>query len=125
MTRPILIADDDPVMIKLLEFHLRQHGFRVIACRTGDAVLPLAREQQPTLAIIDYLLPGRNGLELLQDFRGDPDFAKLPLIVVTGQGRDSTREALLAAGACRVFTKPFSPTILMESIRTMIEGAPS
>lgn len=114
--KTILIADDDPVMVKLLEFNLKRANYRVVICREGLSVMPMAEEAQPDLVIFDLMLPGRSGLELIVDFKASPELATIPIIVVTGQGRGSTKDELLAAGADTVFTKPFSPTILMNNI---------
>jgi two-component system alkaline phosphatase synthesis response regulator PhoP len=116
----LLIADDDPVMVKLLEFNLRRGGFTLVQCREGLSVVTQAREHKPSLAIFDYMLPGRSGLELIQDFRSDPELEHTPIIVVTGQGKGSTKDELLAAGANEVFTKPFSPTLLLNRINELI-----
>lgn len=119
--RTILIADDDPVMVKLLEFNLKRGGFRLVQCRDGSSVAVQARHNQPALAIFDYMLPGRSGLELIEDFRADATLKTIPIIIVTGQGKGSTRDELLAAGADEVFTKPFSPTELLNRIEQLLE----
>jgi DNA-binding response OmpR family regulator len=119
----ILIADDDPVMVKLFEFNLRRNGFELVLCREGHSVVSQAHAHRPDLAIFDYMLPGRSGLELIQDFRADEGLAALPIIVVTGQGKGSTRQDLLGAGANEVFTKPFSPTVLLARIRELLTPA--
>ncbi len=119
----ILIADDDPVMVKLFEFNLKRNGFELVLCREGHSVVPQARSAAPQLVIFDYMLPGRSGLQLIQDFRQSEDLRHLPIIVVTGQGKGSTRQDLLDAGADEVFTKPFSPTVLLARIRDLL-GTP-
>lgn len=119
----ILIADDDPVMVKLLEFNLKRGGFTLVKCREGLSVADQARKNQPVLAIFDFMLPGRSGLELIQDFRSDDDLKSIPIIVVTGQGKGSTRIELLEAGADEVFTKPFGPTVLLSRINELIKKA--
>lgn len=116
----ILIADDDPVMVKLFEFNLRKHGFELVVCREGRSVVTKALADGPQIAIFDYMLPGRSGLELIQDFRANEALKQLPIIVVTGQGKGSTRQELLDAGADAVFTKPFSPTVLVARIRELL-----
>ncbi len=120
----ILIADDDPVMVKLLEFNLKRSGYTVTVCREGLSVMPQAMEKRPVLAIFDLMLPGRSGLELIHDFKDSKELAELPIIVVTGQGKGSTKQELLGAGASTVFTKPFSPTILMSRIDELLQGVP-
>jgi DNA-binding response OmpR family regulator len=123
--KKILIADDDPVMVKLLEFNFRRAGFDAVACGEGFTVCARARAERPDLVVLDVMLPGRSGLELLNDFKSDPILAIIPVVVVTSQGKGSTQDELLAAGARHVFTKPFSPTILLERLRQLLgETAP-
>ena len=116
----VLIADDDPVMLKLLEFNLNRSGYQVLTCREGLSVMPTALQDKPDVAIFDLLLPGCSGLELIESFKSHEELRDVPIIVVTGQGRDSTKEQLLEAGASTVFTKPFSPTLLMKRIAELI-----
>ncbi len=119
----ILIADDDPVMLKLYQLNLGRAGYRTVACAEGLGVHAKAVAEKPNLAILDYLLPGKTGLELIQDFRADAAWVDLPLIVITAQGKESTKAELMAAGANQVFTKPFSPTALVKSIQELLKGA--
>jgi DNA-binding response OmpR family regulator len=118
--KTILIADDDPMMVKLLEFNLRRAGFKVLVCREGLSVCARARTEHPDLVILDMMMPGRTGLELLGDFKADAELYSLPVVVVTGEGKGSTQDDLLAAGAQYVFTKPFSPTLLNERLRQLL-----
>lgn len=118
--KTILIAEDDPVMRRLLEFTLRRAGYATVQVPDGPSAEIAARENPPALAILDFLLPGRSGLELLQVFRQEEALADLPVIIVTGQGRGNLRDDLLAAGACRVFTKPFSPATLLQAIGELL-----
>jgi len=122
--KTILIADDDPMMVKLLEFNLRRAGYAIAICREGLSVCDKARSEHPDLAILDVMLPGRTGLELLRDFKGDGGLAGIPVLIVTSEGKGSTQDELLAAGALQVYTKPFSPTLLMERVRQLLGEAP-
>lgn len=117
--KKILIADDDPVQVKLLEFNLKKFGYEIITCREGLCVQPRALEEGPDLAILDLMLPGKSGLELIRDFKNDSQLSELPIIVITGQGKDSTKDELLASGADCVFTKPFSPKVLIAKINEL------
>ncbi|HTB63206.1 MAG TPA: response regulator [Opitutales bacterium] len=121
--KTILIADDDPMMVKLLEFNLRRSGYAVAVCREGLSVCDRARAEHPDMAILDVMLPGRTGLELLRDFKADPQLSTLPVLIVTSEGKGSTQDDLLAAGALNVYTKPFSPTMLMERVRQLLGDA--
>lgn len=121
--KTILVADDDPVMLKLLQFNLGRAGFHIVSCNEGASVLETALAANPSVALLDYLLPGRTGLELIEDFKNDPSLAAIPIIIVTGQGKGSTRNELIAAGAVEVFTKPFSPSLLIETIQDQLRLA--
>lgn len=120
----ILIADDDPVMIKLLEFSLRRQGYAVLICHDGLSVQSRARQTPPDLAIFDLMLPGLSGQQLIRDFQADPELRRIPIIVVTGQGGDRPLDSLIKDGAVEVFTKPFSPSLLMSRIASIIAGKP-
>jgi len=119
--KTILVADDDPVMLRLLQLNLGKAGFNVVSCNEGLSVLETALSTKPSVALLDYLLPGRTGLELIKDFKGNPSLGSVPIIVVTGQGKGSTRNELIAAGAVEVFTKPFSPSLLIETIQNQLD----
>src|SRR5471030_2681013 len=104
--KKILIADDDPMMVKLIEFNLRRAGLDVIICREGSTVVARAHAEQPDMIILDVMMPGRSGLELVADLKADPILASLPVLIVTGEGKSSTLDGLIAAGATNVYTKP-------------------
>jgi DNA-binding response OmpR family regulator len=118
--KKILIADDDPMMVKLLEFNLRRAGFDLIICREGSTVVARAHAEQPDLIILDVMMPGRTGLEIVADLKADSVLAGLPVLIVTSEGKNSTLDELLAAGAANVYTKPFSPTMLIDRVRELL-----
>ena len=117
----VLIAEDDAVMVRLLEYTLKKSGFNTIICRDGSSVFSRISARKPDLGIFDLMLPGKSGLELIREFKADSELARVPLIVVTGQGKGSTKDELLAAGAVSVFTKPFSPTALMARVNELLD----
>jgi len=123
--KKILIADDDPMMVKLLEFNLRRAGFDLVVCREGSTVCARAHAEHPDLVILDVMLPGRTGLELVADIKADPQLAALPVLIVTSEGKNSILDGLLAAGAANVYTKPFSPTMLIDRVRELLGETPA
>ena len=123
--KKILVADDDPVMIGLYQFNLKKAGYQILVCREGASVVATMQEEKPSLAILDLMLPGRSGWELIEDITADESIAKTPLVVVTGQGKESTKEDLLKQGAASVFTKPFSPRVLLACIQELLDKAPA
>lgn len=118
----ILIVDDDPVMIKLLDFNLKKAGYAVTACQDGSSVEKMAEQTNPDLAVFDLILPGRSGLKLVQDFRKNTKFKTLPIIIITQKGNEHTKENLLNAGATCVFTKPFSPKLVLQTINNLTKN---
>lgn len=116
----ILIADDDPLMIRLLEFNLKRLSCRLLVCREGLGAEQLLKVEKPDLAIIDVMLPGKSGLELIEFVRSEPEIASMPLIVVTGHGEHQVHEQLLEAGANHVFTKPFAPSLLQSTVQELL-----
>lgn len=121
----ILIADDDPLMVRLLQFNLGRAGYELVICREGLSAEREARARRPDAAVIDVMLPGKTGQELIETFRADKDLADMPVIVVTGHGEKQVHVALLAAGAQRVFTKPFAPSLLLVAVEELIQGGPA
>jgi len=116
----LLIADDDPLMIRLMEFNLKGSGHKLIICRDGLLAERLVRTEEPDMAIIDLMLPGKSGFELIEGFRADPKLRSLPIIVVTGRGEHQVHDDLIEAGADRVFTKPFAPSLLLSAIAELV-----
>ena len=117
--KKILIVDDDPVSVKLIEFTLVKKGYTVIVCREGNCVIETAEKELPELAILDLNLPGRTGYELMEDFKSHSKLSSIPIIFITEQGRNSTEETLINAGAKKVYTKPFSPKKLINDIESL------
>ncbi len=112
----ILVADDEPVTQRLHQLLLTREGFEPSLFENGDDVLAAAVDLAPDLALLDYGLPGKNGLELVQAFRAHPALARVPIIVVTGYRELELKEELLQAGADDIVLKPFSPRLLKDRI---------
>ncbi len=118
----ILIAEDDPVMAKLVEFNLKKAGFELMICPDGSSVIDRISDWGPDLAIFDLNLPGKSGLELSQYIQDTPALSHIPVIIITGQGKESSFEELYEAGVKKIFSKPYSPTALAETIRTLLSS---
>lgn len=118
--KKLFVVDDDPVMVKLLEYSLRKQNYVISLCRDGSSAREQIESEKPDLVLLDLLLPGKSGLELTKILRNDKEFTNLPIIIITRQGRESTREELIKEGANAVFTKPFSPKLLSETITQLL-----
>jgi DNA-binding response OmpR family regulator len=123
MAKKILIADDEPNIVISLEFLLKREGYEVVVAHNGAEALERVRAERPDLAILDVMMPLRNGLEVCQDLRQDPDFKDLRIMMLTAKGRDTEVSKGLALGADVYMTKPFSTRELLAKVKALIDRA--
>ena len=123
MTRKILIADDEPNIVISLEFLLKREGYEVAVAHNGAEALARVRAERPDMAILDVMMPLRNGFEVCQDLRQDPEFKDLRIMMLTARGRDTEVSKGLALGADVYMTKPFSTRELIAKVRALIDRA--
>ena len=116
----ILVVDDEPHIRRVLSSILASQGFDVITASDGLEGLELMGESHVDLVILDLMMPGANGLEILSKIRSNPDQADTPVIILTAKGQDTDREAALAGGASDFLTKPFSPKKLIARIQEIL-----
>jgi PAS domain S-box-containing protein len=120
MPATVLVCDNEEVLRTLVRAALGDRGYVIEEARDGDESLEVARRTQPDLIILDMLMPGRSGLEVLSELRKDPDLAQTPVIVLTARAQASDREAALRAEADRFLPKPFSPKELAAMVDELI-----
>jgi DNA-binding response OmpR family regulator len=113
----ILVVDDDPDTVDLLRCLLSDAGYEV-AIADGDAALPLAQERQPHLILLDILLPGADGVEVIQRLRADPTTAHIPIIALS-----ATPQWLPALPVNDRLTKPFKLGHLLAKVRYWVRGS--
>ncbi len=118
----ILLVDDNPDTLRLLTMTLRSEGFRLLTAGDGDTALELARAERPDLLLLDWSMPGRNGLEVCRALREDPDphLRRVPVVMLTAQGSAEDTAAGFAAGVTDYVTKPFKPTHLRSRVHTWL-----
>lgn len=116
MPKNILIVDDDPVVIKLLDSRLSAHGYTVTCARDGEEGLVKTKQLSPDLIIVDYFMPKLDGFAFLKRLKGDDALKGIPAIILTA--RPQMKESFLAIGADVFLTKPF----LIEELLTKIES---
>ena len=114
---PILVVDDDPETLRHLRDTLAEAGYAPLVTGDPGAVARLIRTEKPQLVLLDLMLPGTDGVELMQTV---PGLADLPVIFISGYGRDETIARALEAGADDYVVKPFSPTELTARIRAAL-----
>ena len=114
---PILVVDDDPETLRHLRDTLAEAGYAPLVTGDPGELARLIRAEKPQLVLLDLMLPGTDGIELMQTV---PELADLPVIFISGYGRDETIARALEAGADDYVVKPFSPTELTARIRAAL-----
>ena len=117
---PILIIEDDPDIRELMKHHLERDGYVVVGAPTGEEGLRLARKSPPGLVILDLMLPGMDGLEVLRKLRADSKTRELPTVIVSAKGEEADIVSGLELGADDYLTKPFSPRVLVARVRAVL-----
>ena len=116
----ILVCDDEPSILNILEFSLVSEGYQVVAAADGDRALALAASEDPDLVILDVMMPRRTGIEVCRLLKQGRETAHIPVILLTARGRREDREAGQQAGADSYITKPFSPQRLLEKVQAIL-----
>jgi len=121
MKPKILVVDDEPETVELIEFNLKQAGFGVITAADGAEALRTARAQLPDLIVLDLMLPELDGLEVCKLLRRDPATAAIPILMLTAKATEVDRVVGLELGADDYVTKPFSPRELVLRVRKLVD----
>jgi DNA-binding response OmpR family regulator len=117
----VLVADDDKDILQLLRLRLELLGYDVVQAVNGVEALELAREQEPALAILDVMMPGLNGLEVVRKLRAEN--SRMPIILLTARIQESDVSAGLDAGADAYLGKPFDAADLRDKVHELLTPA--
>jgi two-component system phosphate regulon response regulator PhoB len=109
MTHRILVVDDEPDITALVAYHLAKSGYRVSTAATGADALKAAREERPDIVVLDLMLPGLSGYEVLNELRKREETKDVGVILLTARREEADRIRGLSLGADDYLTKPFSP----------------
>ena len=112
----ILIAEDSPHFVRLVELILKRGGHTARFAIDGEKALSEVRKELPDVAILDVNMPGMNGLEVLEAIKADPVTSAVPVIILTATSHALTKQEAIASGAAAFLTKPFSPISLLSTI---------
>ena len=113
----ILVVDDDPKILRLLRVELTAQGFQVLGAERGRDALDLVQRQRPDLVILDIIMPGMDGLEVLRQLR---ESSGVPVILLTAKGTDTDKIIGLELGADDYLAKPFNPEELTARVRAVL-----
>ena len=120
MSQSVLIVDDEPNIVRSLEFLMTKAGYEVRVARDGDQALNEIAKARPDLVLLDAMMPKRDGFDVCQTIRANPDWAGIRVIMLTAKGRDIEREKGLAMGADDYITKPFSTREVVVQVEKIL-----
>ena len=122
MEKQVLLIEDEPNIIEAISFILSRDGWVVKTHSNGHDAMDVVRARAPDLVILDVMLPGRSGFDILTDIRADADLAETPVLMLTARGQRKDREMAEQAGASHYMTKPFSNAEVLDVVRNLVRA---
>ena len=119
IVKKILIADDEPDILEIIQFNLQAEGYEVITAKNGDEAIDEAKKHHPDLIILDIMMPGKNGIDVCNILRMQPAFKETLIIFLSALSDESTEIRGLETGADDFLTKPISPKILVSKVNAL------
>ncbi len=116
----VLVVEDDPVILRLLEVNFELEGFTVLLAHDGVEGIEMARAHAPDVVISDIMMPRASGLDLLAALKGDVDTKAIPVILLSAKAQTSDLKVGLDAGADDYVTKPFEPLDLIARVNALL-----
>jgi two-component system phosphate regulon response regulator PhoB len=116
----VLVVDDEPDIVALVAYHLAKSGYAVSTATSGTDGLAIARRDKPSLVVLDLMLPGLTGLEVMEHLRGDPATSRIAVLMLTARREEADRVQGLTLGADDYLTKPFSPQELVLRVTAIL-----
>ena len=123
MSATVLVCDNEEILRGLVRASLDGAGYEIVEARDGDEAFELARRHRPDVILLDMMMPGRTGLEVLAELRADPDFAATKVVMLTARAQASDRQAAVDAGVDHFLPKPFSPLALAALVQGLLATA--
>jgi DNA-binding response OmpR family regulator len=115
--RKVLVIDDEPGIVDIVETNLIGDGFEVVSAKDGKEGLDRVRSEDPELVVLDVMMPEMDGWEVLRHMEADPQTAGIPVIMLTAKASDDDYIHGLEEGAVEYITKPFYPQELVNRIK--------
>ena len=119
----ILIADDEPNQLELMDFNLTNAGFSIIKARNGKEAIELIENHSPDLIILDWMMPKMSGIDVCRTLRSRSETKQIPIIILSARSEDSDKSLGLDTGADDYISKPFSPKELISRVKALLRRA--
>ncbi|MCI2394006.1 response regulator [Aliiroseovarius sediminis] len=122
MTRQVLIIEDEPNIVEAISFILSRDGWAVATHADGKTAVDAVLNAVPDVLVLDVMLPGRSGYDILQELRGHDLTRRLPVLMLTARGQRTDREQAARLGVNCFMTKPFSNADVIRSLNELVPG---
>ena len=119
MGKRVVLVEDELNIAEAIRFLLSNEGWRVETLANGASAAEVIRKSVPELVILDVMLPGKSGYDILREMRADPEMARTPVLMLTARGQTRDRDLALRAGASRFMAKPFSNAEMLDAVREL------
>jgi DNA-binding response OmpR family regulator len=116
----VLVVEDDPVILRLLEVNFELEGFGVVLAHDGAEGIEAARTKKPDIIISDIMMPKVSGIELVQALKADAATANIPIILLSAKAQTNDLKSGMDAGADDYVTKPFEPLDLVDRVNALL-----
>jgi DNA-binding response OmpR family regulator len=120
----VLLVDDDPVILKLLQVNFEMEGYNVLTANDGVEGLEKARAERPDVVILDIMMPRMDGLEVTRELKGDDSTKDMPILLLSAKAQASDIQLGREVGADDYLTKPFDPLELLERVGEILKSRP-
>ena len=120
MAKRVLVIEDEPNIIEAISFILSRDGWTVSTHSNGHDAVEVVFSETPDLLILDVMLPGKSGYDILRDLRAAGPTRNLPILMLTARGQKTDRETAEQAGVSRFMTKPFSNAEVLNAVRDLV-----
>jgi DNA-binding response OmpR family regulator len=120
LSHKILVVDDEPFILRSLLFILKKEGYEALSATDGEEALAKIAAERPEIVFLDVMMPKKDGYEVCRSIKADPALAGTHVILLTARGQARDREKGVDVGADEYITKPFSPSMLVEKVRSII-----
>lgn len=122
MNEKILVIEDDPNALRFIEYTLEQEGYQVLSAKDGLEGIKKARDEHPSLIVLDIMLPGLDGYALCQQLRQKPETSLLPILMLSAKARQEDKDIGLRMGADDYLIKPADPSVIIAKVKDLLAG---
>jgi two-component system, OmpR family, alkaline phosphatase synthesis response regulator PhoP len=120
MEKKILVIEDDPATLRLVDYSLRHEGYQVISASNGLEGLRKAIGESPDLVILDVMLPGMDGFEICHRLKSEPATAQLPILMFSAKAQEIDKDTGIKVGADDYLTKPAAPSEIVSRVEKLL-----